>query len=224
MPFVAQRRGLLNSLDSLGLAISIGGMGYLRIIHRPSSLPRFSPLNLVKCALCVWLMTGGGSQAVEPSVHQRTAIHAQTELRSLLTQQASTQVLASWAEGLYRQGRLLELGNAVLPWTTWTAPGWRWEETCLTGERLVLATDGIVLVAIREGRQIEFSVHDLTGGRDNTVLAPGISAQHVVAASAAELARKAPQLFPIYYYFAGPTQEIVSSRLLPRAPAPLSLR
>jgi hypothetical protein len=102
----------------------------------------------------------------------------------------------------------------------------------LNGERLILATDGLVLVAIREGRQLEFSVHDLTGGRSihgrggrgNTLLAEGISAQHVVAASAAELARKAPQLFPIYYYFAGPTQEIVSSRLLPRSPAPLSLR
>jgi hypothetical protein len=169
---------------------------------------------------------------MEPSVRLRPSLDAQTELRALLARQAPTSALASWAEGLYRQGRLLELGNAVLPWTTWTAPGWRWEGTCAHGGKLILATDGIVLVAIREARQLEFSVHDLTLGRDSDgplgrghgLLAAGISTQHVVAASAAELARKAPKLFPIYYYFAGPTQDIVSSRLLPRSPAPLSWR
>jgi hypothetical protein len=164
----------------------------------------------------------------EPPAAASQRANVALELQQMVAARTSTATLAAWAEGLLRQARLQELGFTQLPWTTWNAPGWRWEYTSSTGERLVIATDGMVMVVIREGRQLELAVRDLTqtlGGYGTTggetLLAEGMSAQTSVASSAADLARKAPKLFPIYYYFAGPTQEIVSSRLLPYPPLPL---
>ncbi len=139
------------------------------------------------------------------------------EFQCLITRNPSTaQILAVIAE-LNDNGRLWELGNSTLPWSTWPVPGWRWETTLGNGERIILAADGNLLVVIRQGRVIDFSVLDLSPRQSRNRR----DTAHITVGSTRELALRAPNLFTIYYYFAGPTSEISSSRLLPRYPAPL---
>lgn len=160
----------------------------------------------------------------EPAVTQPWLASPRAELQRLLVNNAAPSQLLPFVEQLYLAGRLQELGSGGLPWADWTGAGWRWETRLPGGARVVLATDGLVLVAIRVGRVLEFSVLDLTaaGGmaearsRSSSLLANRAAVEHITAASAGDLARKAPDLFPMYYYFAGPTAEIVSSHLLPR--------
>lgn len=181
-----------------------------------------SVLLLSKC------YCGRQLQAAEPHFEstqlQPWSASPRAELHRLLVSNAAPSQLLPFAEQLHLAGRLQELGSGGLPWAGWTGPGWRWETRLPGGARVVLATDGLVLVAIREGRVLEFSVLDLTVGggmaeartRSSGLLVNRTAVEHITAASAADMARKAPDLFPMYYYFAGPTAEIVSSHLLPR--------
>lgn len=140
-------------------------------------------------------------------------------LHRLILGGANTAELLAFTEQLYLTGRLWELRCPSLPWSTWAVPGWRWEATLPNGVRIVLASDGVVLVAIRECGRIEFSALDLTRVRSSRV-SRGFSGPvvHMAAASVRDFGLRSADLFRIYYYFAGPTREIVSSHLLPHPP------
>lgn len=155
----------------------------------------------------------------EPHARGVVYTNPNVELHRLILGGANSAELLAFAEQLYLTGRLWELRCPSLPWSTWAVPGWRWEATLPNGVRIVLASDGIVLVAIRERGMIDFSALDLT--RLHTAYkSTGYSGPtiHLTAANPRDFGLRAAKLFRIYYYFAGPTREIVSSHLLPYPP------
>ncbi len=150
----------------------------------------------------------------------------------LVDQRSSTSelldcVLQDFEESRFAQGQLAQVCSDQLSFTNWNISGWRREFITRRGERIIIASDGPLWVVIRESRNIEFSVCDMSHGRFTE---PGLTVspryagyqssrkQHIQATSAEHFARKNAELFRIYYYFAGPTSEIVSSHALP-APA-----
>ncbi len=152
------------------------------------------------------------------------------ELSELVEHRASPRELLEFLEPILLQGQMAQLPAAPqLAWSTWPYPGWRWEYSFSATERLILASDRGMLVVIRhiatrQGAKIEMSASDLSALgalRGRSRLGHSSSQAHVSSASVAQLARKSPTLFTWYYYFAGPTAEIVSSDLLP--PPPIDL-
>ncbi len=117
--------------------------------------------------------------------------------------------------------------NGNLPWTTLPITGWRWESATVKNGRIILAIEGPLVVAIYEASRskIEMSVHDYSegnavprgyAGTPRYFAHRSSSVQHVTAMSVKHFSNKAPELFKIYYYFAGPTREIVNREKLPR--------
>ena len=92
------------------------------------------------------------------------------------------------------------------------------------GGKIVLATEGIVWVVIRHDRTLETALRQLLRPVPQQAEIRGAwgkleafsQPQQKLAASAADLARTAPDLFPTYFYFAGTPAETVGSQLLPR--------
>ncbi len=207
---------------SLGIhfrPISMEGMDsrqYSQLDHHQFRHARYSIVLALVLAIC---FSTQRISAIEPATVPAVWRNATDELHRLIAAGANTGELLSLTEQLYLAGRLWELRSPSLPWATWNGPGWRWETRLPNGVRIVLASDGIVLVAIRERGRIEFSALDLTQltGSREAYGYHGPTA-HVAAASAHDFGLKSPGLFRIYYYFAGPTTEIVSSHLLPRSP------
>lgn len=182
------------------------------------------PLREFCCLAGIYLLCAFGSptkllSASEPAATVNVQTNPNVALHRLILGGANTAELLAFTEQLYLTGRLWELRCPSLPWSTWAVPGWRWETTLSNGVRIVLASDGIVLVAIRECGRIEFSALDLTRVRSPRV-SKGFSGPvvHMTAASARDFGLRSANLFRIYYYFAGPTREIVSSHLLPHPP------
>ncbi len=215
--FSAKPRWPVLQLDIRRWAISIEGMNILRkawFVRQPVFVCLVG-IHL----LCVCWFPLTGLMASEPHARVVVQTNPNVELQRLILGGANTAELLAFAEQLYLAGRLWELRCPSLPWSTWSVPGWRWEATLPNGVRIVLASDGIVLVAIRERGMIEFSALDLTriksahqckGFKGPTV--------HLTAANSRDFGLRAANLFRIYYYFAGPTREIVSSHLLPHPP------
>lgn len=184
------------------------------------------PLRDFGCLVAIYLLCVYGApakllSASEPDQIVIVQTNPNIALHRLILGGANTAELLAFTEQLYLTGRLWELRCPTLPWSTWAVPGWRWEATLPNGVRIVLASDGVVLVAIRECGRIEFSALDLTRVRSPRV-SRGFSGPvvHMTAASARDFGLRSANLFRIYYYFAGPTREIVSSHLLPHPPFP----
>ncbi|MEZ6077968.1 MAG: hypothetical protein R3C56_20550 [Pirellulaceae bacterium] len=117
-------------------------------------------------------------------------------------------MLASWRAALPHQ----------LPWTTWNAPGWRLSYGGGAGSISFFAADAGALVAIRQGRGIEMSAMDVVepSGSNRARDMPMVrAAHHVTASSVNNLAAKSPYLAPLYFYFAGPSSEVLPSQALP---------
>ncbi len=153
------------------------------------------------------------------------------DFQQLITDGRSTDELVSYLENLVIRGQLQSLGSDQLSFSTWNYSGWRREFVTREGQRVIVASDGPLLVAIRESRTIEFSVRDLTDGQAIPRGFAGASryfghksagVQHVTAMSADHFSRKNPELFQIYFYFAGPTQAITPTQTLP--PPAMQLR
>lgn len=151
----------------------------------------------------------------------------QRELSELIERRASTRELLAFIEPIVQQGELGLLPAAPqLAWSTWHYPGWRWEQQLSATERLILAHDRGMLVAIRHtsNRQvakIEMSASDLWAAsemRGRSRLGRSSNSAHATATSVGRFATQYPTLFPWYYYFAGPTAEVVSSSVLPPPP------
>ncbi|MEO8269092.1 MAG: hypothetical protein ABI557_05195 [Aureliella sp.] len=156
----------------------------------------------------------------DTAVNNRSAAEYYNELQQLVQRNASTRELLDW---LKRAHDARELATIVLPyqlpWTTWIAPGWRLDLRGARGEHLLLASGAGALVAIREGTVIEMSAMDLVeprGSNRQSRYANGASRHHVRATSANNLAAKSPHLAPLYYYFAGPSSEVLPSQALPQ--------
>ena len=136
------------------------------------------------------------------------------ELEGLLHSRGSTRRLLDLLERAFERGELNLLGRSGLAWATTTVPGWRWERTDAQGERIILAMDGPLLVAIRQAKRIEMSIKDLSDGEAiprgyaNTPRYFGHrrSTVHISAFDEDHLARKSAEMFQYFYYFAGPTR------------------
>jgi len=156
---------------------------------------------------------------VESSANDHSAANFRQELQRLVERDASTRELLDWLKRAYDARELAAVALPhQLPWTTWNAPGWRLELWGRRGEHLILASDAGALVAIRQGRAIEMSAMDLiepSGSNRRSRYATGASTHHVTAASANNLAAKSAYLAPLYFYFAGPTPEVLPSQALP---------
>lgn len=114
-----------------------------------------------------------------------------------------------------------------LPLTTLPLSDWRWEAPTAKNGRIILAIDGPLVVAIFESHRkaLQLSVHDYSAG---SAISRGYAStpryfahissneQHVAAMSLEHFSHKSPELFKIYYYFAGPTRTIVNAKSLPR--------
>jgi hypothetical protein len=146
------------------------------------------------------------------------------QLSRLLDKTATTRELLAFIEELHQTGRLGRLGNGNLPFTTLDISGWRWETTDESGERVILAADGPILVAIRLSRTLSMSIQDLSSG---SALKRGyaqtsryfghtrLAAQHLTAHSPSHLSRRDPEMFQWFYYFAGPLTDIFAAVTLP---------
>jgi len=153
------------------------------------------------------------------AANERSAAGFRQELQRLVERDASTRELLDWLKRAYDARELAAVTQTQqLPWTTWNAPGWRLELWGRRGEHLILAADAGALVAIRQGRGIEMSAMDVVepnGSNRRSRYANGASTHHVTAASANNLAAKSAYLAPWYFYFAGPTSEVLASQALP---------
>ena len=156
---------------------------------------------------------------IDSSANDLSAANFRQELQRLVERDASTRELLDWLKRAYDARELAAVALPhQLPWTTWNAPGWRLELWGRRGEHLILASDAGALVAIRQGRAIEMSAMDLiepSGSNRRSRYATGASTHHVTAASANNLAAKSAYLAPLYFYFAGPTPEVLPSQALP---------
>ena len=114
-----------------------------------------------------------------------------------------------------------------LPLTTMSIGGWRWEAPTSKRGRVVLAIDGPLAIAIYESPQsaIEMSIRDYSAvskeqprllGERHLKSQSTAHDQHFSAMSAKQFSRTAPEIFKVYYYYAGPTRTIPNSRSLPR--------
>lgn len=163
-----------------------------------------------------------GEPALTPEstiANQRSAPDFCNELQQLVERDASTRELLDWLKRAYDARELAAVAMPhQLPWTTWNAPGWRLELWGAPGEHLILACDAGALVAIRHGRIIEMSAMDLlepSGSNQRWRNANGAGAQHTTAASANNLAAKSIHLAQLYFYFVGPSTEVLPSQALP---------
>ncbi len=176
--------------------------------------------------LCAWGKLPQVTVADEPTLTREntaafdsSAAEFRYELQQLVARGASTRELLDWLKRAYDARELAAVALPhQLPWATWNAPGWRLELWGPRGEHLILACDAGALVAIRQGRVIEMSAMDLiepSGSNRRSRYANGASTHHVTAASANNLAAKSPYLAPLYFYFAGPSTEVLPSQALP---------
>lgn len=164
--------------------------------------------------------------AVEPSGLPESAMAAHVsapnfrgELQQLIERNGGTRELLDWLKRVYDSGELAAVASSQqLPWTTWSFPGWRLELRTPRGEHLIMAYDVGALVVIRQGRTIEMSAMDAlesSGSNRRSQYGNGASPHHVTAASASQLAAKSAYLAPLYFYFVGPTPEVLPSQALP---------
>lgn len=216
------------------------------MLQRPYQALLWRRDTLLTAACAVFLWAGERVHCREPTGLEPASVVAESDgeshrandridLGSLerYVRNGSTRGLLTFTKHLVRTGRLHELGDGNLAWTTMAIPGWRWETVNQRGERLVLAVDGPFVVAICQGKSIEMSICDLS---DGTALPRGYagsakyfsqrgsSTQHVTAHSEQHFSRSSPELFKAFYYFAGPTREIVSHGSLPSSPVDLISR
>lgn len=155
------------------------------------------------------------------------------EFSRLVEQCSGTRTLLERLETLHRTDQLRQLGNGNLPFSLIPISGWRWEVTTRRGGRVVLAVDGPLLVVIRENRRVEMSVKDIAGGKavargfagsSQYFAHVGGATQHVGAMNATHFSDAQPRLFPIYFYFAGPTKSVHTMNSLPRSQVDLISR
>lgn len=125
------------------------------------------------------------------------------------------------------QLHLLSWDRGDLPLTTLPLSDWRWESPTAKNGRVILAIDGPLIVAIFESHRqaLQLSVYDYSAGNaiprgyagtPRYFAHKSTSEQHVTAMSLKHFSHKSPELFRIYYYFAGPTRTIVNAESLPR--------
>ena len=150
-----------------------------------------------------------------PVSEQQSDLNSLNTLGTLIRRRASTRRLLGCLEEMESQGWLRGAGAGGLPWSTLSPPGWHWETTDPRGRRIVLASSGPLLVAIRFGREVEMSLLDRSDGRSvprGYAGSPtyfghrGRSPIHVTGLNERDLAKKSPELYRIFYYFAGPAR------------------
>lgn len=192
---------------------------------------RHGTLTHVLCSALILLSACHSAEAQEELPAPRTTFPDRTALiGGLLNCKSSDKLLETLTE-LAKQDRLRLLGDTNLAWTTMTIPGWRWEATNREGGRTILAIEDALLVAIYESKYAGIRMSIMDAGRLNhTSSLPdqhpyAFASKRVTAMSVKHFSRKSPELFKVYYHFAGPTADIVSSKALPiptwaRDPAP----
>ena len=141
------------------------------------------------------------------------------ELQQLLERDGGTRELLDWLKRVYDARELAAVAAPQqLPWSTWNFPGWRWELTTPRGEHLIMACDAGALVVIRQGKTLEMSVMEVfeaQGAKRGSGYASGASTNHAAASSGSHLAAKSPYLARLYFYFAGPSGEVLPAQALP---------
>ena len=164
--------------------------------------------------------------AVEPARLQDNATlshssvaNLQHELQQLLERDGGTRELLDWLKRVYDARELAAVAAPQqLPWSTWNFPGWRWELTTPRGQHLIMACDAGALVVIRQGKTLEMSamqVFDAGDSKRDSRYANGASSHHATASSGSHLAAKSPYLARLYFYFAGPSREVLPAQALP---------
>ena len=183
-------------------------------MHRKSLVAQAS-LSLQSCLLAaLWLCTSSQAIAQSKSENITKRLESVRSSRELLTQ----------FEWMLREGRLLELDQPLLPWDRLPTRGWRWEGYTAAGDHLVLAIDGPFVVAIRESHRdtIELSLVYIPNApplptyEDFARTRRLPSPRHVSWMNAKQLEVKDRELAKLYFYFAGPTRSIPSSKVLPQ--------
>lgn len=148
------------------------------------------------------------------------------EFSRLIERCSGTRTLLERLEFLHRTNQLRQLSDGNLPFSLIPISGWRWQVVTKKGGRVLMAVDGKLLVVIRENRRLEMSVKDLSGGRavergfagsQRYFAHRGGSVRNISAISAKHLSDAHPQLFQIYFYFAGPTASITTIDSMPRS-------
>ncbi len=181
--------------------------------------------------------TSESGSAGEQTLNQRDSVHGSlghdslanvhVELKQLLERRRSSRELLDFIMRLDSEGRLSQLGSDQIAFSNWSQSGWRRELVDCRGQRIVLAGEGPLLIAICEQNTIELSIADLshgTAGRRGYAGTPQYFGHrtsgivHITAMSAGHLARQSTELSQYYYYFAGPSRELLGTAALPPPP------
>lgn len=186
-------------------------------------------LFILAWGLCLAVPMPATAQVEALFASSRSGYAAADEVvREILACESSSKLLEIFKELLEtNQLHRLSWDRGNLPLTTLPLSDWRWESPTAKNGRIILAIDGPLVVAIFESHRnaLQLSVHDYSAssaiprgyaGTPRYFAHKSSHEQHVSAMSLKHFSHKSPELFKIYYYFAGPTRTIVSAASLPR--------